>query len=520
MTATPDHFGRKALFRSAMVVTGSTYVTYIAGLLASTLVARGLGPADFGRYSYLVWLSGILVVFCTNGLTTSGIRFISESVGRGAPQTASDVYGWSQRRLHISMLLVLVGFGICMPYIEPTGWSANIWLFAFIALISSFAKTLYLFHSSMAKGYGIFGVEATTTNVMSITALLGTVILAATGQTLFAYLLLFVGVSLGHAILTHIFIRKTALRPTHGVLESSLTARMQRHLAWTILLAIVTAFSNKSLETFLLNKTASAEDVGYFVIAAMLTRGGIDLLSNGLSAVLMPTMAHAFGAGGAERVNAILANSVRYFLFLGLLLAGAGFLWADPAIHLLYGPQFAPTVLVLQVMVIVGGITLADGAFGALLSTTDHQGIRAGAALFYLGLTAITAFLLIPTYGLLGALAAHAISRVLGFTAVVIGIVLTFKVRLPYSALARLLAAAGLGVLAATLVLSLISGLVAQVLAGIVYVLVYGSASVVLRAWHASDAEHLLALLARLPARFGGLRDRVERWTGRLPGGD
>jgi O-antigen/teichoic acid export membrane protein len=153
-------FDRWSVLRSVLMVTGSTYVNYIVGLVTSTLIARGLGPADFGRYSYLVWLSGVLILLSTNGLTTSGIRFISESIGRGNKAAARDINGWLLRRHYISLMLVTVGFALLMPWLEPAGWQANLWTFAWIVLVSSAAKADYLFYSSIAKGYGIFGVES------------------------------------------------------------------------------------------------------------------------------------------------------------------------------------------------------------------------------------------------------------------------------------------------------------------------------------------------------------------------
>ena len=92
-----NQFGAKAVLRSVLLTTGSTYVTYAAGLVTSMLIARGLGPADYGRYAYLVWLSGLLVLVMNHGLTTSAIRFVSESLGRKSLVDAQDVHRRLQR---------------------------------------------------------------------------------------------------------------------------------------------------------------------------------------------------------------------------------------------------------------------------------------------------------------------------------------------------------------------------------------------------------------------------------------
>src|SRR5690606_13369762 len=87
-------FSGVSAFRGAMMVTGSTYVTYALGMLTSIVIARTLGPDDFGRYAYVVWLAGLLVLVVNNGITTTAIRFVSESLGRGAAEVAGSVHGW------------------------------------------------------------------------------------------------------------------------------------------------------------------------------------------------------------------------------------------------------------------------------------------------------------------------------------------------------------------------------------------------------------------------------------------
>jgi len=183
-------------------------------------------------------------------------------------------------------------------------------------------------------------------------------------------------------------------------------------LYWSVLLALVIAFSNKTIETWLLNQTATAAQVGFFVIAATLTRGGVETVSSGLNTVLMPMMAHGYGEGGMDRVKSLLSDALRYFQFLGFVVAGVGYFIAEPSILLIYGEQYQPAVLAFQVMAVVAGVTMTEGVIGALLSTTDNQKLRAAFATVSLATSIIAAFILIPRYGLMGAVIAHGLSRI------------------------------------------------------------------------------------------------------------
>lgn len=492
-------FGSHALIRSALIVTGATYVTYVTGLVISMLAARGLGPADYGRYSYVVWLSGMLVVACTNGLTTTGIKFVAECLGRDDGEAAARVYGMLRRYFMLSTVVACLAFLVLARFTLPDGWEGGIGLFAAVVLASGVAKAFYLLHSSVAKGHGNFGIEANTTNLLGLVGLVATIGLVVSRRPLESYLELLVVLSVCHALLTFFFIRRTTIRPAQGPIEASMARRLRIHLAWTVLLVLLATFSNRTVETFLLNRTVGAEAVGFFIIAATITRGGADLLVNGLTAVLIPAMAHSYGRGGAAGLNPILSNSIRYFLFMGLVLAGVGVLCAELAIRLLYGPEYAPVVNVFRVMVVVAGLTLMEGAFNALLTTTDHQRLRVVLTMAAVTVSAILAFALVPRYGLTGAVAAHLIAKMVMFTTIVITATRTMQVRLPWREIGRQFACTAVAAALAALVWWAGDGAWIGLVAGVVYAVAMVVCSFLFKSWSAEDLEMLAQLTTRFP---------------------
>ena len=57
----------------------STYVEFFFGLAISVLVARQLGPEQYGVYGYLMWLSTLLVTVSSGGVSLGAIKFIAEA---------------------------------------------------------------------------------------------------------------------------------------------------------------------------------------------------------------------------------------------------------------------------------------------------------------------------------------------------------------------------------------------------------------------------------------------------------
>ena len=508
-------FSSLATAKAALLMTGSTYVSFFFGLIVSAVIARAVGPEDFGRYAYIVWISGLLVQIGNNGLNTTGIRFISESLGRNNKRAARAVHGWLLRLQYLCLIATTVGFLVTMPLTIPAGWNAQIALFAGVVLVSAIAKTFYLFDVSMAKGYGQYSIEAFSTMSVSAANLVCVLVLLFFHAPLAAYLGLFAATSAAYAVIVWRMLRQRRIKPSGRGLEDSLAPRLKNHLLWTVLLTVAAAFGNKSSETYLLSTYVGPAEVGFFTIAAGLTRGGVELLSAGLNTVLMPLMGHGFGAGGATRVNAILADAVRFFSFAGLLLAGVGFLWADVAVTLMYGAQYQPATQVFRVMSLVAGITLSQGAFGALLSTTDNQRIRAFVAVFSVALSIAAAVLLVPRYGLTGAVAAHAASSALIFLLIGVGIVRVFKVSLPWRELARLALAAAVAAAVAAACLWIDSGLGMQFVAGLMYAGVFIAASFAFKAWKEQDVVQLMPLAERFPRLLGRALPALLGWVRR-----
>ncbi len=495
----------------------STYVTVALGLVVSALIARGLGPDDYGRYVYVLWLSGMLVTIGNNGLGVSGIRFISEALGRNQPNEAANVHGWLQKRQWFSLVAVGVAFLIALPFLKPAGWDANMGLLIGVVLVSFATKAIYQFNVSMAKGHGRFNVEAWSTMIMSVLYTVGVGALTWHQASLSWYLCFFSVICIGHVFVVAPMLRRDGVTASHEGCPPALIARLKPHLWWSIVHISVGLLSNKTIETFLLNSLIGPAEVGFFAIATNLTRGGVELVSSSLTSILMPLLAHAYGAGGMRQVNTILSDAVRYCLFLGLILAGLGLLWAAFGIALMYGDKYEPVVNVLRIMVIVGGLTLTESAFGALLTTTDNQRLRAFVAIFSVGVSVACAFTLVPMYGLMGAVWANAISRIVVMTVITTTIVRKLDVTLPWRELLRLLLSAVVGLLMASPVLWWSQSALSQFMAGGIYLIGFVVATVVIGGWHAKDVRMLHALAERKPRQLGWLKPHLERWAARLP---
>lgn len=511
-----QRFGALAALKGAILMTGTSVTTYTIGLLVSAVIARHLGPEDYGRYAYVVWLSGVMVMAGNNGLTTTGIRFVAEALGRDAPKVADAVGNWLYRRQLACILVVVAAFLLAFPALRPSGWSDVSWLFVTVVVISMAAKALYLFEISIAKGHGRFDIEATSSIVASLLNAGLVFLLYWHDASLNSYLVLFAGISAIYFVMAAFMFRRHRMPGVREELDTEFLSRMRKHLLWTVVLTLVGAFSGSTVFIYMLNALVGPAEVGFFVIGASLSRGAIDLVATGLTSVLMPMMGHAFGAGGKEKVGAILSDSLRYLQFLGLLAGGVGIFWADAIILLVYGEAYSTASSILQWMLFAAGLVLGEGAFGALMSTTDNQRLRAAFATSHLVVSVAAAVALIPPYGLDGAVVGYVAARLVLYVIGLVVVVRMMAVRLPWRQLGGIFLACALSATAAGLPVLAFPGPWIAVPAGLLFAGLFVAASPYLGVWKEKDLRLVLSLGEQHPRILGWTRSYFARWIARL----
>ena len=153
-------------------------------------------------------------------------------------------------------------------------------------------------------------------------------------------------------------------------------------------------------------------------------------------------------------------------------------------------------------MVLVRGVTLSYAAFGALLTITDNQRLRAAEAVFAVVTSAGMALWLVPTHGLEGAIYAHMASTLAVFLFTFGCVWWVLRMPLPLGELMRMSAAA---LSAAALCFGALSltetpTLLHQLLAGLLYVVLYLLSTLIFRVWNQNDIVLLDQLGQRVPA--------------------
>jgi O-antigen/teichoic acid export membrane protein len=401
-----------------MVVTGAGLARLALGFVASVVVARALGPADFGVYAVLAATVGIVGAIAEGGLTEAAVQRMAGAAHGQARTERGRAFFWV--RLAAATVVIAVGCAVAGPLARDVLGLPDDGTLVRWALLGIVATALSGAVSAILQASGQFGRMSTLTLTNAAATSVLALLLAWLHQLtlLSALIVLGIGTSLlSFAVGWWILPRGAAslappARPTL-CFEARALFRTGRWLWIASLCAVLTA----NLDVLLLNTWGTLATVGVYALALNLALKA-DVVNQSLYTVLLPTastlrepsaIAH-YVKGGLVRSGVVVA------LLLPL------FVLAEPFILIVYGPAYAPAVGIFRLLLgVVLFDVLATPALLLPLSFNRPQLLAAadGARAATLGLVGVA---LIPTLGALGAVAARFAARVVGAVLVLVSL--------------------------------------------------------------------------------------------------
>jgi O-antigen/teichoic acid export membrane protein len=489
---------RMAVLRSITIVSVSTYIEYALGLVVSIWIARALGPADFGRYAFTVWLCSWLIICSNHALTTSSTKFIAEADGAGAPGVASHIaYRLSQVQ-HLSSFVVIALFALVTAIVRPAEWQQFLLPVTVLVIVAVVAKANYGMLVAIAKGQERFEPEAIATVLGGVFGLALIVAAALLKVGLLGFIALFAIASLSLNLINRIAYRHYCRPYTAGPIPVETGQRLRRHLRQTAALVLLGSFKASTIEVFLLNTFASSAAVGFFAIAATLTRGAVQLFSVGLTATLLPYMAKSFGERGQEHAARFLAEATRFYWAVGIAIAGLGLVTTPEIVRLMYGNRYVEAIPAIQATLVLAGLLLIGNGIAAFQAVVDRQGDRLRITIIALLANAVLGIALIPPLGLAGAVLTYAGTRLTELGLAIVYLRRATTGGMPWAPMARLFAVGCIATAAAWALTAWLPSRYGFIGGGLLFVALYVPASVLVRYWSADDYRLMTTITDRL----------------------
>ncbi|WP_231882936.1 oligosaccharide flippase family protein, partial [Oleiphilus sp. HI0132] len=102
----------KSVLKNTYFSSINIYFEYLLGLIISILIARSLGPEQFGVYSYLVKVAGISIILTNAGISTGAIKFIAEARAQGREEKIPAIFKYFHKIQMLKTALVTGGLTV------------------------------------------------------------------------------------------------------------------------------------------------------------------------------------------------------------------------------------------------------------------------------------------------------------------------------------------------------------------------------------------------------------------------
>lgn len=500
---------RARLARNTLHAGIGIYVEYFLGMVASVVMARHLGPSDFGVYGLLLWWGVFAQTLINGGVTLGAIRFIAEQRAVGHDAEARNVaayLAWVQStKLGIVLLLMVAILPWWIDRIIPGASHLALGI-----LLTALAfRTSYMFYVSVAKGAERF---MSVSRIALIVAPLN-LLLVAFAAWYAPSVESFIGVYLVSGILFFCVSRwqvRDLLRGDRRSLGAELKAHIRHHLGIVSTNAVIRFVASRELELLLLGLWFSTRDAGFFKAGLTVAAGLVLLVPGTFSAVLLPFMARAV-TGGQEVAGRRFRLATHYLLLLAVPLAAYVAAVSDEVILVLYGNSFAPAALALATGIAASAmVSVGDAAQSYLLSARRQWMIL---VFTIVGLLLRVAFgvALIRQYGLLGACVSQVLVSVVLECAKMAYAGHELRVALPVGHAVRVLLASLASAALAWLVTRDVHGITGIGLSAAGFLVAFAIVSVLLRCYSLQDVEAVEAVAQRLPRLPGSLLSGIAR---------
>jgi O-antigen/teichoic acid export membrane protein len=379
------------VIRGSVPRIGGYVVGVLLGVVSASLMIRHLGVENWGRYVTVTSLVAIVGGLSEAGLSAIGAR-------EYATRSGSERDGLMRNLLGLRLAITAAGVGAAVVFAVVAGYEGLLiagTVLAGLALLLNVAQQMYMI--PLGTALKIAWVSALDL-ARQLASVLAVILLVVAGAGLLPFLAVPLPVGLLVLVMTIVLVRGAI--PFRPAFERTQWKHvLQLTLVYSAAAAVASIYA--SLTVVIGSLLTSDKEIGYYgasfrvfsVLSAM------PLLAVNLA---FPILARA-AENDESRFRYVIQRLFETSLIFGAWLSLATILGASFAIHIVAGPDFAPSVPVLQIQGAALVATFLTVTWGTgLLALHRHRALLL-ANLVGLATSGLTTILLVPDHGAKGA---------------------------------------------------------------------------------------------------------------------
>lgn len=391
---------------SAIVLTGNILGAGL-GFIATILIVRTLGPAQFGLFSVALAVMGIATQFSDFGIGTGLVRFASLYLHQDKLKADLMFKVSLKLKLIISVLVFLIGFfaseslavhvfrkpelifPLKLAFIGALGASLVAYISATLQARQFFKKfTLFNLINPLGK-FALIGLLFLTYKLKLFSALTTVITLP------------FIAFLIGSLIIPRDFLRAKGdeKEAFHNLFHFS---------KWILVSTLCVMIFNR-LDVLMLGYFKRAEIVGYYS-AAYTFAFVFPLITGTITTILLPKVSELSEKGQLREYTKKSLKFTTPIVFPLIILL----LMSRPIILFIYGSDYLPSAIIFQILICGFALSIVVNPISLVIYSLNKPEILAYLNIMQLGLNFLGNLFLIPPYSAVGAAIATLLVRIMG----------------------------------------------------------------------------------------------------------
>ncbi len=374
------------LKKNLVLMGATTFFRLSAGVITFSIVARILGPTDFGLLMFWYSVSALLCMLISYGLVPLVLREIGIQ-----PQIARSLLAQGLSAM-LLLTFIVAGTALVVQWLrEPE----HLLLFGLL-LTASLADAFAEYFNSAFRASNRFDVETRIATLGAFTHASLVIGLVYYFQRLDMAALAYAGSRLLILVFTLIGVTRFFSAITIAPLRQGL-ALLRRASSYAIDAWNQGIFGQ--VDSLVLNHYLGPTAVGLYQAGMRLFQGGIQA-SRVLSQVFLPRVAAASSRPDVLRME--VGRLQAFYLLTGFVGGLILVVFSRPLVGLLFGPDYAELIAVLPLFGALYFLRMAAAAWGILLTAIGMQGYRTWIGVLHWLLIAAATPFLVPQIGVAG----------------------------------------------------------------------------------------------------------------------
>jgi O-antigen/teichoic acid export membrane protein len=394
--------GAKALSQQAALVFTGRMTGACLGFVMSLLVARLMGPEEFGVFSLFI----VMLIFGNDvlgdGLSPGVVRFYAMYRTADPPKAAEVLTNALALRMLLGLPVVVIGVAVGTQYARVFHDPSYV-LPVVLGLVGSFGAALWSFNLSVWQAreeFGTYGIMVALVNVLRVLSL--PILFVGGALTL-------TGIMGAHVVvyflcaLSGIWVLRRHLAEVR--LNVALLRDLFRFSKWPAI-ASLCFLLQVNLGVPVLGYVVDAREAGLYGAGSSLLMG-VDFLTVSLLTTLLPKVSRLTGL---EQCRSYVQRSFPLYALIAAALLPLLF-FARTLVVGVFGPAYEGTIDVFRILLVGTLATLATHPLYLVLYTMNRPHLHTLSGMVALAAWVLVGVWLIPQFGSVGAAWTTLVSR-------------------------------------------------------------------------------------------------------------